>query len=175
MGYKKITGYISATLLSVGLIIFFTSCSDKEKDNAANTYYIEIVNCPDSIKQPIMASFIGKVSYYDENKMLKVMSVNYATGDHSGMHYYRPSEELGENIKTDTKKIRIGLSGNYTYDSTFYSIERFKYMDQQWKKISDMGSIQAISNKLKTKKIGSFDKRELADMIVQTAASATYE
>lgn len=154
--------------------IILSGCSDKERKKAENTYFIEITNCPDSIKLSLAANFKGKTCYHDKNGKLQVMSLNYVTDEYDDMHYYKPIEEVGTGIKDNSKKIRITFSGNYRIDSTYYSIERFKYSGQEWKKVSDLGSIRAISSDRKAKKEDLFTLKELISIITENVSASTY-
>jgi len=143
MDYKR------SSLFFIGLIaavIFFSGCTDQEKSNTANTYYIELVNFNhDSLKQNLSEKIFGKVSYYDNNK-LQIIPLNYLTGDYPDIHYYKNATELEKEIKPETKKIRIEFGGIFTKDSITYSLQKFVYRDKQWKKTSDMGFIKGVSS-----------------------------
>jgi hypothetical protein len=133
-------------------VLFFISCSDKEKSNTDNTYYIDLVNFNhDSLKQSVSEKLFGKASYYKNNE-LQILSVNYLTEDYPDMHFYKNAAELKNEIKPETKKIRIEFGGTFTIDSIKYSLQKFVYRDKQWKKTSDMGFITAINTFYKTMK-----------------------
>ena len=79
--------------------------------NTENTFYIEINNCSDSLKNTILEAIVGKASFYKNHK-LQLMSLNYITDDYPDMHYFKSVSELGKTIKKGTNKIKIDFSGN---------------------------------------------------------------
>ena len=152
------------------VILFFASCSDQEKANTDNTYYIELVNFNhDSLKQNVSEKLFGKVSYYKGNE-LQIVSLNYLTEDYPDLHFYKNATELKKEIKPETKKIRIEFGGVFTIDSIKYSLQKFVYRDKQWKKTSDMGFITASNNYFKTTQytIDQFGKEILNNVITYT-------
>ena len=73
MDFKRVIFY----LITLGSLLFFTACSEKEKTNLDNTFYVELVNfTKDSLKQVVAENIFGKVSYYQKNE-LKIISTNY--------------------------------------------------------------------------------------------------
>ena len=147
MDFKKLYLFLGALIV---VNLFFASCSDQEKANTDNTYYIELVNFNHaSLKMDVSAKLFGKVSYY-KNKELQILSVNYLTDDYSDLHFYKNAAGLNNNIKPEKRKIRIEFGGVFTMDSIKYSLQKFVYRDKQWKKTSDMGFITAINTNFKT-------------------------
>lgn len=131
--------------------LFFESCNDKEKNNTDNTFYVELVNFSnDSLLKKTQESLFGKVSYYQNNE-LKIISVNYITEDHPDMHFFRNAAELQKDIKESTRKIRMEFKGNYTPDSISYSLQKFIYSNNSWKRTSDMGTLRATNSYQKAK------------------------
>ena len=62
MDFKKLYLFLCALIV---VNLFCASCSDQEKANTDNTYYIELVNFNhDSLKMDVSAKLFGKVSYY---------------------------------------------------------------------------------------------------------------
>jgi len=59
--------------------------------------------------------------------------------------------ELGNEIKPETKKIRIEFGGKFTNDSITYSLQKFLYRGKQWKKTSDMGFIKGTNTYYRAK------------------------
>jgi hypothetical protein len=162
-------------LIILGFIssIGFIGCSDHQKNSINNTYYIEIVNCNDSIKKRFMDNITGKVSY-QENNHVTIVSVNYLSGEHPGMHLYKPLNELNKIINEGTNKIRIEFKGNYTVDSTFYSIEKYRYLKDQWQKLSDIGFIKATTRNQQAAKTDLIWDLELTKQVTQTVIGSTY-
>ena len=167
MDFKKSYLFIAAL---VTVVLFFISCSDEEKSNTNNTYYIDLVNFNyDSLKQDVSQKLFGKASYYKNNE-LQIVSLNYLTEDSPDMHFFKNVAELGKEIKPETKKIRIEFGGIFTRDSIKYSLQKFVYRDKQWKKTSDMGFITAINTYFKTRHytIDQFGKEILNNTVTYT-------
>jgi len=101
---------------------------------------------------------------------LQIISVNYLTDDYPDMHFYKNAAELQNEIKPETKKIRIEFGGVFTMDSIKYSLQKFVYRDKQWKKISDMGFITSVNNYFKTMKytVDQFGKEILNNTVTYT-------
>ncbi len=163
--------------LAITAIIFFSACSENEKINTGNTYYVELVNfkgdslnLADSLKRDIAKKIYGKASYYDNGK-LQIVSVNYLTENSSDLHYYKDPAELQSNIRPETKRIRVEFGGKYTSDSITYSLQKFIYRDNQWKKTSDMGFMKATNTYSMTKK---FSVDQYGNQIVNNIAVYTY-
>ena len=172
MDYNKIA--IKTCVFFIGLLFLFAiGCSNEQKINTGNTYYVEIVNGADSLKQQLLAEIIGKTSYYKNNK-LQIISLNYVTEDYPDMHYFKSAQELTPPIKKGVKKIRIEFAGNMTNDSTLYSIQKFTYNDDQWKKVSDLGFIKAYNRNIRVEKTAIFEPNDLAKEIIPIIVSTTY-
>ena len=156
------------------ITVFFKSCTVKEKMNEKNTYFVEIVNCKDTLEKFITAGIIGKTSYF-KNKELQVISLNYVTEDHPDMHYFKGIKELVNPVKPGTRKIRIELAGNYTIDSTFYSLQKFIYNKNAWEKYSDMGFIKAWTSDGTSAKDQPIINSVVTRQIVNNAVISTYD
>jgi len=147
MDFKKMRLFF----IVLSCFLFFTACNNKEQSNVDNTFYVELVNFTnDSLKQKIAENIYGKVSYYQKDE-LKIISVNYITEDHPDMHFFKRADELEKNIKENTKKIRMEFKGSYTADSISYSLQKYIYRNDIWKKYSDMGYIKATNSYSKAK------------------------
>ncbi len=156
--------------ISIVLIFCFLGCSKKEKSNVSNSFYIELVNFTnDSLKMALSESIFGKVSYYKNNK-LEIVSLNYVTEKFPDIHYFKSESEIKDNIKEDTKKIKIEFGGEYSVDSILFSLQKFKYSSGQWIKISDMGFLKATTTYKKAKKnaIKEFSKQILNNTVLYT-------
>jgi hypothetical protein len=82
---KLITGFISICFI----ILFFGGCSEKDKSNTDNTFYVELINFNnDTLKQALADNIFGKVSYYKDNQ-LEILSVNFVTDNLPEMHYFK--------------------------------------------------------------------------------------
>lgn len=170
MDYRKILKPLTVLVLTVFISIVNTGCSEKEKSNTENTFYIELVNFTnDSLKKKVSGDIFGKVAYY-KNKKLEILSLNYVTEDYPDMHYFQNAEGLGKDIKPETKKIRIEFRGEYTIDSISYSLQKFIYSNKQWIKTSDMGFIKGTTTYKKAKEyaINEFGKQIVYNTVVYT-------
>lgn len=171
MVYKKLFRFFTAFTFLFITVLFLISCNGKEKSSTENTFYIELVNFTnDSLKENVSENILGKVSFY-KNEKLEILSVNYLTDDYPDMHYFKSAEALEKNIKPDTKKIRIEFGGAYSADSISYSLQKFLYSNNSWKKISDMGFMQATNT---FKKAKQYAIREFSKQIVNSAIVYSY-
>ena len=160
------------TLFAICLfsVLFFVSCTEQEKSNIDNTYYIDLVNFNhDSLRQNVSEKIFGKVSFYKNDK-LEILSVNYFTEDYPDMHFYKNAAELEKEIEPETKKIRVEFGGIFTNDSIKYSLQKFVYRDKQWKKTSDMGFITATNTYFRAKQfaVDQFGKQILKETVIYT-------
>jgi hypothetical protein len=167
MDFKRLQ--ILFTSLTV-VIFFLASCSDNEKSNIKNTYYVEMVNFNhDSLKQNVSEKIFGKASFYKGDKV-EIVSVNYLTDFPDDIHFYKNAAELGKDIKPETKKIRLEFGGKFTPDSITYSLQKFVYRDKQWKKTSDMGFIKAVNTWMRAKQfaIDQYGKQIVNETVLYT-------
>ena len=168
MDFKKSPLFFTGLVV---IVLFFTSCTEQEKNNTDNTYYIELVNFNhDSLKQNVSEKLFGKASYYKNDK-LEIMSVNYITDDNPTMHFYKNVTELRKEVEPETKKIRIEFGGIFTRDSITYSLQKFVYRDKQWKKTSDMGFIKATNTYYRAKQ---FAVDQFGNQILNNTVTYTY-
>lgn len=157
-------------LFLVSFIITFIGCSEQEKSNTSNTYYIEIVNFNDSLKNYISENIFGKVSFY-KNKKLEIISLNYITDYFPDMHFFKSTATIDKAVKADTKKIKIEFSGNYSMDSISYSLQKYTYNNKQWVKTSDMGIVKATST---YKKESFFIIKDFGNQIINNTVVYSY-
>jgi hypothetical protein len=171
MDFKKTKNYFSELIIINLFVFFLVGCSEKEKSNTENTFYIELINfTKDSLKQKVSESIFGKVAYYNKDKLV-ILSLNYVTEDFPNMHYFKNAEELISDIKPGTKKIKIEFGGEYTVDSISYSLQKFIYKNNLWLKTSDMGFIKGTTTYKKAKQ---FSINEFAKQIVNNTVIYTY-
>lgn len=152
------------------ILLLFAGCSDREKTNTDNTFYVELVNFNhDSLKQNVSEKIFGKVSFYKDGK-LEVLSQNYLTQDYDKMHFFKNATELGKEIKPETKKIRLEFGGVFTRDSITYSLQKFVYRDNKWMKTSDMGFIKAVNTYMRTKQfaVDQYGKQIINELVLYT-------
>lgn len=142
MDFKNIFKYFTVLILTGLTITGIEGCTEKDKSNIENTFYIELVNFKyDSLKNSLAENIFGKVSFYRE-KELEIVSLNYVTDDFPPMHYFRNAGMLKKEIRPETKKIRIEYKGEFSIDSINYSLQKFRYRNNEWVKTSDMGVIK---------------------------------
>jgi len=164
------TGRIIAFLF---VLISVSGCTNKQDKKDKDTYYVEFTNCNDSLLYLLNTEVNGKVSFYKDNR-LNILSLNYLTGNYPDMHFYRSAVELPAAVPDGTKKIKVDFAGNLTNDSTYYSIQRFLFDKKEWKKVSDLGMIQAITRIPRTKKTDPFNYMDLSRQVIEYTASSTY-
>lgn len=154
------------------LLSFFAmmGCSENSKP-AADTFYIELVNFNDSLRNNISINAFGKVAFY-KNKQLQVLSQNFLTEEYPGMHYLEGIPYDDSNIKPGENKIRVEFVGNYSVDSIRYSLQKYKFRNNQWNKISDLGVLKAVTT---FKKAKQFSVNEFGKQIVSTVAEYTFQ
>lgn len=123
------------------IIIFVAGCSGRE--NKIDTFYVELVNFNnDTLKKDVSEKIFGKASFYKNDK-LEIISLNYVTDNLKDPHYFLNIESLNKNIEAGTRKIRVELNGDYSFDSIKYSLQKYIYKNEAWQKTSDMGLINA--------------------------------
>jgi len=177
MDYRVLKSRFKYGILFTLVTVTFFCCSENKKDNVSNTYYVELINFRDSVKDYVSNNILGKVSFF-KNNQLQIVSVNYMNDNYPDMHYYKSIEDT-EAKQPGSKKIRIELKGDYTADSTSYSIQRFKYKNDNWVKISDMGFIKATADAWKSAfaeptKNNEIPMKQLAKQVVSNLVLATY-
>lgn len=155
------------------LLLIISGCNSKQDNKEKDTYYVEFTNCNDSLLNLLNKEVNGKVSFYKDNR-LNILSLNYLTTNYPDMHYYKSVAELPASIKDGTKKIKVDFTGNLTNDSTYYSIQRYLFEKKEWKKVSDLGIIQAITRITKTKNTDPFNYMDLSRQVIEYTASSTY-
>lgn len=162
---------VGRIVVLVFFVLVFMGCSDKEKMNTENSYYIDLVNfTKDSLKQQVAEALIGKVSFH-KNEKLEILSLNYVVKDYPDMHYFIAATDLKEEIKPGTKKIEIKFEGEYSIDSITYSLSKFIYNDKKWVVTSSMKLIKATTTYKKAKE---FSVKEYGKQIVNNTVLYTY-
>lgn len=131
--------------ISVFIIILFSSCSEKQDDKGMNTFYIDLENfTSDSLRTSIEKGFFGKVSFYKDGG-INIISENYITENLTEIHYFYNAEGLKGDIKDGTKKIKIEFMGDFSYDTISYSLQKYKFTNKKWVKISDIGVLKSFT------------------------------
>ncbi|MBL0145976.1 MAG: hypothetical protein IPP48_09595 [Chitinophagaceae bacterium] len=158
---------------SLIVLISFIGCTDNsDKETINNTFYIEVVNTADSIKKAIENGLVGKTSFRQQSE-LKIVSKEYMTEHTPDMHYYNSVVNLDKKIKEGSVKIIIDLQNNYVKDTVIFSMPKYKYSNNEWKKISDLGIITTpvSSRNLIKYRLGL---KEYVQTLITQVAAATY-
>lgn len=169
MGFKLRIRKINLKLWIVLSFFAITGCSENSKP-AEDTFYIELINFNDSLRDYISANSYGKVAFY-KNNQLTVLSQNFITEKYTGMHYLEAIPSDSKNIKAGENKIRVEFVGSYSADSIRYSLQKYKFKDNKWTKISDLGVLKAVTT---FKKAKLFSIKEFGKQIVNTVAEYTF-
>jgi len=166
--------HIKVTLynISLGILLlcFLTGCGGSN-ETAKSTFYIEFVNFDDSLGTYVTMHSTGKVAYYKDNK-LQVLSQNYVTEKEPGMNLLEKFTGAETGLPDGSKKIRVEKIGLYPPDSVRYSLQKFVYQDGKWTKISDMGSLKAVTTFNRAKQ---FYVTELGKQLVTTIAEYSFQ
>lgn len=159
-------------LLFLALLIngcFETSTHPKK------VYYISYITGNDSLLATMKKSTAGKASYFDQNRELQFLSVNYLTEAHPRTHYFRTTDELmNQKPGINTIKYEVVFNDKYVNDSIAYSLKKYIYTDKGWKLRSDMGVIKVFDY------LSDYDKKlriiynNIAKSVVRTIANDTY-
>ena len=169
--HKRIIHIVKNIFILYLIVIFLAGCSGRE-ENRQNTYYFELINFSDSLGNYISSNAFGKVAFYKNNE-LKIMSQNFITEQYPDMHYIAGIGALDtKKIEPQTKKIRVEFVGNYSVDSIKYALSKYTYIDNKWKKISDMGTVKAVTTYKRAKE---FSKIEFGKQIINSMISYTYQ
>lgn len=146
-------------------------CSDKEKMNTENSYYIDLVNfTKDSLKQQVAEALIGKVSFSQKRKTRNF--IFELCGERlSGYALFYCSNWSQRRDKAGNKKIEIKFEGEYSIDSITYSLSKFIYNDKKWVVTSSMKLIKATTTYKKAKE---FSVKEYGKQIVNNTVLYTY-
>lgn len=169
MGFKCRSKKINTVVWVLLLFFALSGCSENNKP-AEDTFYIELINFNDSLRNYISANSFGKVAFY-KNNQLTVLSQNFITEKYPGMHYLEAIPADVGNFETGENKIRVEFVGNYSIDSIRYSLQKYKYKNKQWNKISDLGVLKAVTT---FKKAKQFSINEFGKQIVSTVAEYTF-
>jgi hypothetical protein len=177
MDYKIFYRRVVFVVLVSFIAITYQGCGEKDKIDISNTFFVELVNFNDSVRNQVINSIVGKVSYFKNNK-LQVVSLNYIDERYPDMHYFKNINDQEAN-QVGARKIRVELRGDYSADSTSYSIQRFKYENDAWVKISDMGFIKATVDTRKkafaeSLKEDELPVRQLVNQVVNNIVLSTY-
>lgn len=169
MGYNKRSHLYLLGIIIISFSISF--CSDERDKNLVNSYYVELVNFNDSLRQFISEGIAGKASFFKNNK-LEVVSENYLTESYSDIHYFNIINKQEDNFRDGIKKIRVEFIGEYSIDSIRYRLQKYKYDNEQWNKISDMGTIIGTTT-FKRAKLFAF--KDFVKQIIDNIVYYTYD
>ncbi|HAO46320.1 MAG TPA: hypothetical protein PLZ45_01900 [Ferruginibacter sp.] len=170
MVYKIKKQGIRWVMLPLLFMLLFSACSE-ETNSKKETFYIELVNFNDSLRNIIAGNSFGKVVFYKENRM-QILSKNFMTEEYPVMHYLDGIDALGTQVTPGVKKIRVEFVGEYSADSIRYSLQKYKYADNKWVKLSDMGILKAVTTYKMAK---HFSGKEFGKQIINAVAEYTFQ
>ncbi|MEP7163094.1 MAG: hypothetical protein ABI741_00290 [Ferruginibacter sp.] len=158
-------------------VLFFSiilSCTNTEKYNITNTFYINYICKNDSLLNILKSATSGKAAYFDNEKKLQVVSLNYVTEEHPKTHYLKVSEELPVKPELNTIKYEISFNESMLNDSIAYSLKKFIYSKEGWQNKSEMGIIKVFDNLSERDRNLPVIKNNVARLVLITIAADTY-
>jgi len=168
MDYKYFGKTIMRGVIASIMVIYFYSCVETKKQNFF--YYVELINFNDSLKKFVVSHINGKATYKKNNK-IEIVSLNYITEEYPDMHYFQTIDKIKNTFEPGDKKIKVEFAGSYSIDSIRYSIQRYKYENNQWIKTSDMGFINGYST---YKNLKEYALKEYGNQIINNLVDCTY-
>lgn len=161
-------------LLFGGFIYNSIGCKEKSrKEN--NIFYIEYITESDSLLVALNHSTAGKAAYYDQNKEIQVVSLQYLTGEEKKVHFLKTIDELKAGKAAENNiKYEIKFNSRFINDSIAYAVRKFIYNNEKWNLKSDMGTIKVYDY------ISDFDRflpiinSNVANRLIKTIAIDTY-
>ena len=162
-------------LIFVVYFILITSCTDSKNGNNSNTFYINYICKNDTLSDLLKQATSGKAVYFDNEKKLQIVSLNYITEDHPNTHYLKTGEELPEKPEFNSIKYEIIFNESMINDSIAYSLKKYLYSKNGWQKKSDMGTIKIFDYpSVRDKKLRVF-KKNVVSSVLKTIAADTYD
>jgi hypothetical protein len=152
----------------------FFSCKDK-KNNSSNTFYISYICKNDTLLQILNNATTGKASYYDKEKKLQIVSLNYITEDHPNTHYFIINNELPVKPELNTIKYEIIFNDSMINDSIAYALKKYIYSKNGWQNKSEMGVIKVFDFPATIDKNLRVIKNNVARSVLKTIVIDTYD
>ena len=162
-------------ILFVISFIFITSCSDQQKENNDNTFYIKYICTNDTLLDLLKKATSGKAVYFDNEKNLQIVPLNYITEDHPNTHYLKVNEELPAKPVFNSIKYEIIFNESMINDSIAYSLKKYIYSEKGWQNKSDMGIIKVFDYPSVMDKNLRVIKRNVVSSVLKTIAGDTYD
>ena len=152
-----------------------TGCKDTKKENNTNTFYINYIGKNDTLLNLLKNATSGKVTYFDNEKKLQIVSLNYITEDHPNTHYLKVNEELPAKPEPNSIKYEIIFNESMINDSIAYSLKKYIYSEKGWQSKSDMGIIKVFDYpSIKDKNLRVI-KKNVVSSVLKTIAGDTYD
>ena len=161
-------------LIPVISFILITGCTDNQKEKNSNTFYINYICKNDTLLDLLKKATSGKVTYFDNEKKLQIVSLNYITEEHPNTHYLKINEELPVKPELNSIKYEIVFNESMINDSIAYSLKKYIYSEKGWQSKSDMGIIKVFDYpSVKDKKLRVI-KNNVVSVVLKTVAGDTY-
>ena len=166
--------YRIIALVSVGILLIY-GCAGKKQNDTGNIFYIDYITDNDSLLTALKNSTSGKASYFDNNRELQIVPLNYLTEKHPKTHYFKLVEELKEsNPALKAIKYQLTFNSSRINDSIAYSLRKFIYTKEGWRARSDMGVIKIFNYLAEIDKKLKIINRNIASTVIKTIAADTY-
>lgn len=143
--------------------------------NGSNIFYINYICKNDTLLDVLNKSTSGKAVYYDNEKKLQIVSLNYITESHPKTHYLRINEELPVKPLFNTIKYEISFNDSMVNDSIAYSMKKFIFLKNGWQKKSDMGLIKVFNYTSERDKKLRVINKNVMNVVIRHIAADTYD
>ena len=162
-----------ATALCVFCAVLF-GCANSKSDNPADTFYVSYKCDNDTLLDVLKNATSGKVAYFDAKRKLEILSLNYVTEPHKGMHYLKVEEELPKKPVVGTIKYEIVFNNKMVNDSIAYTLKKVIYSKDGWKDKSSMGEFKVFDYQTEMDKKLRVSMRKVAENVLRIIATDTY-
>lgn len=158
--------------LIIILYIIFIGCTNSNKNK--NIFYVDYVSKNDTLLNMLKNASSGKISYYDNNKKLQIVSLNYLTELHPNSHYFKIKEELPLNPDLNTVKYEIIFNDSMTNDSIAYFLKKYIYSKSGWQAKPGLGVIKVFDYSSDRDKKLRVINRNVVSTVLRTIVTDTY-
>jgi len=155
--------------------ILFSACSGKKGINSGKVYYVNYICKNDTLLSLLKAGTSGKAAYYDLDKNLQIVSINYLTEPHPNTHFFKITDEIIGKPELKSIKYEIIFNESMINDSIAYSLKKYYYSEEGWKAKSDMGIIKVFNFPSERDKVLRVYKKNVAINVIRTIVKDTYE
>jgi hypothetical protein len=156
------------------LFLIFFGCNN-EKNDSSNTFYVDYTCKNDTLLKVLNNATTGKASYFDNEKELQIVSLNYVTEDHPNTHYFKISDELPVKPELNTIKYEIIFNDSMINDSIAYSLKKYVYLNNGWQTKSLMGTFKVFNYTTDLDKRLKVINKNVASSVLKTIVSDTYD